>query len=213
MRPQRRSLHGRNLMRTLAGAAAAVALLSACSSPDDQEDAGGAASETTAPAVPVQAADFVGVCSGATESRASDYASSDEHKLVYFETLEDDLLEQSSRMPTDWTVQNFEDLDAFAAVDLVACAERTGATKVKTCDDYDIDETGERGTVNWHTATYDLRVFEAKTGSELASTTIRAGDKDCPMFVTFDEGELEIDEFAVPSDSELTKFLRPFVQP
>src|SRR5206468_5402583 len=85
---------------------AAALLLAACGA-----GGGGAAGSGThpsgsgAPASPLLPDDFKGVCSGATESRAADYAGSRRHKALYFETYEDELLDESSRLPSDWTAQ------------------------------------------------------------------------------------------------------------
>ena len=67
--------------------------------------------------------------------------------------------------------------------------------------------------VNWYTATYELRAYEAGTGKKLGSTTVHADGQDCPTLATFDEGQHAVDMYDSPSDEETTSFLKHVVQP
>jgi|tagenome__1003787_1003787.scaffolds.fasta_scaffold20903988_1 hypothetical protein len=157
--------------------------------------------------------DFVGVCSGATESQAAAYAKSGKHKALYFETYEDELLDESTRLPSDWTVQFDANSNAYAAVDVVGCGVRTDEKLAKRCTGYEDDDTGTKGSVNWYTGTYELSVYEANTGKKLDSTTIQADSEDCPTLATFDEGEHEISMYDSPSDEKVASFLERIIQP
>ena len=155
---------------------------------------------------------FKGVCSGASVSNASHYdQDARPHKALYFETYKDDLMDQSSTLPPDWTVLFSPDEDALKAIDVVACAKRTAAREVKVCDGYETDDKPTQNKVRWHTATYELSVREATTGRELATTTIEATDSDCPMFMTFDGDSDTVDGYASLSDSAVADFLRPHI--
>ena len=128
---------------------------------------------------------------------------------MYFATYKDDLLDQSSSLPPDWTVQFSAEGDALRAIDLVACAKRTAAREVKVCDGYESDGAATQNKVRWHTATYELSVREARTGKTLAETTVEATSTDCPMFMNFDGTSDTVDGYASPADSAVTEFLRP----
>jgi hypothetical protein len=124
---------------------------------------------------------FKGVCSGASVSTATAYDPAGKaHKALYFATYEDDLTDRSSGLPGDWTVLFSPDHDALRAIDLVVCARRTAAQEVKVCDGYKDDDKPTQNTVRWHTATYELSVREARTGKELATTTVEATDAGLP---------------------------------
>ena len=157
---------------------------------------------------------FKGVCSGASVSTATAYDPQGQtHKALYFATYEDDLLDQSSTLPPDWTVLFSPDSDALRAVDLVACARRTAAEEVKVCDGYETDGKPTQNKVRWHTATYEVSVREATTGKVLATTTMEASDTDCPMFQSFDGDSDTVDGYAGLSDTAVADFLRPHMAP
>lgn len=155
---------------------------------------------------------FKGVCSGASVSAATAYdPQAATHKALYFATYRDDLMDRSSDLPGDWTVQFSPDSDALRAIDLVVCARRTAAQQVKVCDGYRNDGRETQNRVNWHTATYELTVREARTGRELAKTTAEATSTNCPMFQNFDGDSDTVDGYASLPDSAVTDFLRPHI--
>jgi len=193
----------------------AFAVLASCGS-DSGEGAGnqnaGGASAATAQATPLFPDNFKGVCSGASVSAATAYdPAGTTHKALYFATYEDDLMDRSSSLPPDWTVQFSPEGDALRAVDLVVCGRRTAAREVKVCDGYQSRGNDTQNRVRWHTATYELSVREARTGRQLAQTTLEATDTDCPMFMSFDGDSDTVDGFASPSDSAVADFLRPHI--
>jgi hypothetical protein len=197
----------------LSAAILALAALASCG----ENEGATAGSDATGEAGTAQASllfpdSFKGVCSGASVSTATAYDPAGRaHKALYFATYEDDLMDQSSSLPGDWTVLFSPDSDALRAIDLVVCARRTAAREVKVCDGYKDDDKPTQNKVRWHTATYELSVREARTGKELATTTIEATDADCPMFWTFD-GDSDTDEgYASLSDSAVADFLKPHI--
>ncbi|MFL6089277.1 MAG: hypothetical protein ACJ71Z_03960 [Aeromicrobium sp.] len=157
---------------------------------------------------------FKGVCSGAGVAAATAFeASAKTHKALLFQTYEDDLQDQSHRLPAAWTVQFSPDKDALTAIDVVICAKRTEAKLVKTCDGYKSDGKATKNKVRWHTATYRVSAHEAKTGKQLAAKTLDATDETCPMFQTFDGSNETVDGYSTLSDETLTEFAKPFAQP
>lgn len=153
---------------------------------------------------------FKGVCSGAPVSAAAAYDPAGRaHKALYFATYKDGLIDRSSSLPNDWTVTFSASSDALRAVDLVVCARRTAARQLKVCDGYQSNGRPTRNQVRWHSATYELSVREARTGRELAKTTVEATDSTCPMFQTFESDSETVDGYASPSDTAVADFLRP----
>lgn len=175
-------------------------------------DAKGGAGGAVAQAGQLFPDNFKGVCSGASVAAATAYdAKAAAHKALYFETYKDDFSDRSSSLPGDWTVQYSPNGDPFKAIDLVACARRTAAQEVKICDKYKTNGSETRNKVRWHTATYELSVFEAKTGKKLGTTTLQATDAECPMFENFSGTSDTIDDYASPSDSAVADVLRPYM--
>jgi hypothetical protein len=198
----------------LPAVAIALAALTACGG--DAGTAGGGDAAGGADAAPVAGMlfpdNFKGVCSGATVSAATAFDPAGKaHKALYFATYEDDLLDQSSSLPGDWTVQWSQEGNALTAIDLVACARRTAAKEVRVCDGYENDGKPTQNKVRWHTATYEVSVREATTGKVLATTSMEATDTDCPMFQTFDSDTETVDGYAGLSDTAVADFLRPHI--
>ena len=190
--------------------------LGSCGGSDDggSDNGGSTGDDTNAVETPLFPDDFEPVCQGATVSKATPYdAAAAGHKALYFATYEDSLLDQSTELPADWSVTFSDTGDALQAVDLVACAVRSAEQLVRTCTGYQDDGKDTGNEVRWHTATYDVSVREATTGTVLDEATIEAGDKDCPSLVMFDEGEKSVDQYASVPKEKVVALLRPFVQP
>lgn len=195
--------------------------LGSCGGSDDGGSGGDGGSnddptsaDTTAVETPLLPDDFEAVCQGATVSKATPYdEAATTHKALYFATFEDTLLDQSTDLPADWTVTFTATGNPLQAVDLVACVVRSAEKLVRTCTGYQDDGQDTGNEVRWYTATYDVSVREATTGTALTETTIEATDKDCPSFVMFDEGETTADQYASVPKEKVISLLRPFVQP
>ena len=200
---------------TFPAALLALAALASCGGDGGNNagsDANGGTGVATAQASQLFPDNFKGVCSGAPVSTATAYVpAAAAHKALYFATFQDDLIDRSSSLPTDWTVLFSANGDALRAVDLVVCARRTAAREVKVCDGYRNHGSPTQNRVRWHSATYQLSVREAMTGRQLATTTVEATDSACPMFMNFDNDTDTIDGYASPSDSAVADFLRPHI--
>ena len=195
----------------------AIAALASCGE-DGGDNTGSVANGAAgAPAATAQGSqlfpdNFKGVCSGASVSTATAYdRGAATHKALYFHTYRDDFTDRSSSLPGDWTVAWSPSGDALRAIDLVVCARRTAARQVKVCDGYRTDGRETQNRVRWHEATYELTVREARTGRQLAQTTVEATDSDCPMFQNFDGTSDTVDGYASVSDSAVADFLRPHI--
>ena len=193
----------------------AVFTLGACAE-DKGGTSGGAAKDgaeaQTAQATPLFPDDFKGVCSGASVAAAAAYDSAAAtHKALHFASYKDDFTDRSSALPGDWTVQWSPDGDALKAIDLVVCARRTAAREVKVCDGYKDDDKPTQNKVRWHTATYELTVWEAATGKKLAQSTAEATSSTCPMFMSFDGDSETVDAYASLADTVVADFLRPHI--
>lgn len=197
-------------------AAAALTLAACGDEAGGDADAGtdteaGSGDTAAAPGKKLFASDFKGVCSGATVSAATAYdPEAESHKALMFETWKnDDLIERSSSLPDDWTVQFSAEEDMYKQIDLVLCAKRTSAEKVKTCDGYQTDGKETDNKVNWHTATYDLTLVEATTGKTIAESTVSADSDRCPMFQSFESTSDVVDGYARPADTAIADFMKP----
>ena len=199
----------------ITAAFAALAALGSCGKNDAAGGGGSATGGTalqTAQASQLFPDNFKGVCSGASVSAATAYdPQAKVHKALYFATYKDDLMDQSSSLPGDWTVQFSPTGDALKAVDTVVCAKRTAAREVKLCDGYKDNDKPTQNKVRWHTATYELSVWQATTGKKLAQTTAEATSSVCPMFMSFDNDSDTVDAYASLSDSVVADFLRPYI--
>lgn len=198
----------------------AIAALGACaedksSSAGSDASAGakGAAGTQTAQPTQLFPDDFKGVCSGASVATSTAYdPAAAQHKALHFATYKDDFTDRSSSLPGDWTVQWSPEGDALKAIDLVVCARRTAAQEVKVCDGYKDDDKPTQNKVRWHTATYELSLWEARTGKKLGATTAEATSTSCPMFMSFDGDSETVDAYASLSDTVVTDFLKPHIK-
>ena len=58
--------------------------------------------------------------------------------------------------------------------------------------------------------TYEVSLREALTGAEVAATTVVANDGECPMYVTFTEGESSVEHDSF-DDEAIQAFVEPYV--
>jgi hypothetical protein len=197
--------------------AAVLALsLGGCGGSDDGDSDGGdrSGADPDAADTPLFPDDFKPVCEGATVSTATAYdQAAASHKALYFATYEDSLIDQSSNLPKDWTVLFSASGNALQGIDLVACSVRTAEKLAQTCTGYEDDGKETGNEVRWHTATYEVSVREATTGTVLKQETIEATDESCPSLVMFDEGETTVDQYDDVPDEKIVALLKPFVQP
>jgi hypothetical protein len=211
-------------LRSLGLVVAVAGLVAACGGSSSGGSApiaagGGSTAPVATPtdtAAPLFDSDFESVCQGATQSRATAYdKKAATHKAFYFETYQEDLLNQSDTdLPADWTVQySATDPTAFTAIDLVGCGVRTSSKLLKTCTGYKDNDGNDLGKVELYSAEYTLSVHEATTGKTLSSTTVSSDSADCPTFESFDEGEKVVKEYDnIPKD-KVVAALKPFIQP
>lgn len=198
-------------------AALVVAALAACGDKGAGAGNGASSGNAATPEVAVGSVlfpdNFKGVCSGASVSRAAAYdPAAPTHKALYFTTYRDDFTDRSSSLPQDWTIQWSPNGDALQGIDLVVCARRTAARQVRVCEGYQNHGNPTRNRVNWHSATYELSVREARTGRQLGQTaTVEANSQDCPMFQTFHSDDEVVDAYASLPDSAVADFLRPHI--
>jgi hypothetical protein len=195
-----------------------IALVAGCSSSGSDTTAaggGGGAPGATTPPAKLFDTDFKGVCQGATVSkaRAYDKTAKTGHKVLYFKTYKDDLVEGLTEMPSDWKVTFDANSDAYAATDLVVCARRTADTFVKDCTGYTDHDKATNNVAKLHTATWTVTAHEATTGNALGTTTLQGTDASCPMFMTFDDDNQSVDYYVEPSSDQVVAFIKPFAQP
>jgi hypothetical protein len=177
----------------------------------------GGVSTTPTRATPLFADDFSPVCEGATVKAATPYDKSGTtgHKAVYLETYKDgNLVDSSTELPDDWTVQFTATGNAYAAIDVVICAKRTAQTFATNCDGYTVDDKPDALVVKMYTATYTVSAFEATTGKQLGTAQLAATDGTCPLSeFNVAKGTTTMNDYATPSKDQIVAFAKPFVQP
>ena len=95
---------------------------------------------------------------------------------------------------------------------MVACLNRTASELVETCTDYEDQEDDIQFAIELHDATYAVALYSAKSGEELAVTTLMVRSGDCPIFAVFETAKPTRVDYADPED-QLAEFVRPFVAP
>ncbi|MFL0242569.1 hypothetical protein [Mycobacterium sp. SMC-17] len=193
---------------------AGTAFLGACSSVDAAKPTS-TLRTTTAPApAKLTSADFMAVCQGATQSRAASYRPDTKfHKTILFTPLGHDLVEDTSTLPSDWTVQFDADRNTYAAIDTVVCVETKTEQSVKECTGYQDNGHSTANKVDLRTTVYAVSVRAAATGTELGSTELSDSDTTCPMFMSFDDDTQTKTYNVPPPKDDLIAFVKPFVQP
>lgn len=201
-------------MRRFAVVLAVAAMLSgACGGGgDDDTGAGSEAGAVDTPAaetsMPVYFGDFEQVCGGGTVAGAAEYSKGPGiHPLIVFEG-EDPVYEyRSLTLPEGWQ----SDL-AAQTTELVACLDRVSEKKVNTCTDYESDDAEEPFDVEVYAATWDITLYAATTGEEVASGQIKADSKNCPYLVFFDEDE-EVQREYSDMSAQVRSFVKEYVAP
>lgn len=154
----------------------------------------GDATEGADEELPLFLADFDRVCTTQVgypgASRHADTPAP--HPVALFEEHRDDgdFLETSRDLPAGWGVEqdtDFEDNSELAAVQLVACLEQLTATPNGTQCEFDSEGTPR--TLELVDGTFELRVYAATTGEQLAAVPLEASGTECPMFVSMREGD------------------------
>ncbi len=197
----------------LLGAVAIGLLVAGCGSSSDTPASGGGGAGGAKPVDRVLFdSDFEGVCSGAPQAAAAAYdkAATGIHPVLGFgsSTLNSDannLLPLT--IPEGFTRRWAEGKNNLAEVQLVVCAKRIKDTEVQECDGYQKDGKDTGQVVTLHNASYEVKVFAAKTGEEIAAKTIDATSDECPSFVVSDTKDY------YPSvDEAVVTFVQPIVK-
>lgn len=179
-------------------------LMGACGGDDNGGEGGGArAAGDPAPPLPTDPAllgttDFEQVCGGGTVSLAEPYdkSASGIHPVLVFEGQDPEYEYVSLTLPEGWQASALE----YANTQLVACLNRVDETRLKVCEDYESDDFPEPFDVELYGATWEVTLYEANTGEQVASGEITADDKECPILVFHDEDEDPQREYADQSD-------------
>lgn len=201
-------------MRRLMVLATVSMLFAACGGGGDEPaaetDAGtgeSPAAEVSVPTV-LTASEFEQVCGGGTVAGAAEYSKGPGiHPLFVFEGEDPEYDYRSLTLPEGWQ----PDL-APETTELVACLDRVREEKIKTCTDYESDDAEEPFDVEVYGATWDITLYAATTGEEVASGTVEANDKECPFLVFFDEDEDVQREYSDVSD-QVRGFVKDHVAP
>ena len=99
---------------------------------------------------------------------------------------------------------------ALAEIELVACVQQTGERVTEECTGYQDDGVDTGNVVELMEVDYAISLREASTGREVAETSMTMLDDECPMFVSFPEGERTTRWRSFDADA-LSAFLEPHV--
>ncbi|BBX85102.1 hypothetical protein [Mycolicibacterium aubagnense] len=199
---------------TIAVAGIGLTYLAACSRVDAAKPLPTLTTSTSPPAAAkLTSADFMSVCQGATQSRATGYnPDALSHKTILFIPLNHGLVEDTSTLPSDWTVQFDANRDTYAAIDTVVCVETKDEQSVKECTGYEDNGHSTANKVDLRATTYTITVRVATTGKELATTELSGTDTTCPMFMSFDDDTQTKPYNVPPPKDDLIAFIKQFVQ-
>jgi hypothetical protein len=176
--------------------------------PPANSAAPGDASSPTAP-VFLLSSDYEQVCGGGTISQAAPYEKGPGlHPLIVFEGEDPEYEYMSLTLPEGWQSQEV----SIDNTELVACLDRTSEKKDMVCPGYESDDFPEPFDVELFSATWNVTLYAANTGEEVASGEISAADKDCPFIVFYEESEDVQREYADVSD-QLRGFVKKYVSP
>ena len=197
--------------RTIAVTVMVMMLVGACGGGDDDSAANAEGGSTSlAPASQHFDSDLAQVCRGTGVDWATPYdpATTGAHKVVVFQGPDETDVTPVATGNAEWDVVFDSATDAYAAVELVACAVRTSDELTQTCTGYKNDDGTDSGnTVEYLSATFEVTLRAATTAAVVDQTTIEAEADGCPMLVYFDEGESTKTEYAnVDADA----FLLPY---
>ena len=186
---------------------ALVFILAAC---------GGGKPEASPTDEPLTIWEYEKVCRQGTVEEATVYEASAEtvHPILIFQRDSADTNSYNSvsntilELPETWMVDYEGDA---TTVELVVCVTRAPGEFVESCE-YEDEKDGSAFILNTHNASYDVRVFAATSGEEIANTTIEVEYGECPMFYMFSD-EQEEDTFAYLDGAKLQSFLTQYVEP
>jgi hypothetical protein len=136
------------------------------------------------------------------------------HPIALFEEYrdEDNYLETSRTLPAAWVITqdaDYEDNTELARVELVGCADLVVETPTGTMCTFDAD--GEEISLELVDATYEVAVYEATTGEQVASERVQASRTTCPAIVSYTEGQTQL--VNDPTDDQIINVLKPVVDP
>ncbi len=141
------------------------------------------------------------VCKGKGLSTAAAYTGASPHRIkLYTPSLQPGAYISSSLYFKDQTWQS--DYKNEAATQLVGCFSRSSNQKIKTCE-------FEGKSIDLYSVTYQLTIYEAKTGKKLATKTVKSTDTACPYFATYDKNDPKI--YAEPDLAQTTAAVQPYV--
>jgi hypothetical protein len=135
------------------------------------------------------------------------------HPAVILEDAfeDDDLyIPYSPDLPAGWVVQedsNFEDNSELAPTQLVVCIDRVAAAPTGTQCEFDSD--GTKVSLELTNGTFDVRVYEAKSGKPVGTASLSTNQTECPSFVTFKKGDTQW--FASLDADTVTNALKQYI--
>jgi hypothetical protein len=159
--------------------------------------------------------DFLGACDGVGFAGAAAYEPTPGviHPVVVLAGQGTEMYGRTGAVREAWTrAWATENTRAMSEIQLVLCAEKQSSTKVQDCTGYQVDGVDTDHVVHLNEVVYAVSLHVAQTGAELASTSITARDDECPMLVSFSDGETTAEQDSF-DDLAVQAFVEPYVAP
>jgi hypothetical protein len=201
----------------IAAVALVAAIVSGCSSDGSTSVANADHSVPVGSSAPTDIfdTDFVGACDGVGIDHATSFSQTPGviHPVLVLAGEGTEMYARTTAVRDAWSrTWTPEKPRALGEIELVVCAERTSAAKVEDCTGYEVDGAVTDNTVHLNEVVYEVSLHEARTGNQLAATTITARDESCPMFASFGEGESTVEHYSF-DDAAIQRFVEPYVMP
>jgi hypothetical protein len=185
-----------------------VIQLTACSS-----DKGSTSSSSGSPvAIPLSTSSYAQVCNGAGLSEAVAYSKSPGVHPLILMNRDSDQSSFNEKTPSDGFPKSWQ-ISYKNAKDgqLVTCITTAKRELKKKCDFPASKPDQIKHVLEMYNTTYDVTLYEAKTGKKIASKSIVAKADECPMFHMFKKTE-EVDKEDGNYEQALINFVKPHVQ-
>jgi len=167
---------------------------------------GGIKSDTLSAKTAESIADYAALCDRGKITNAADFGTKP-HKIVPFQSsaLSEENYTESIMSFKDktWEAESSD----LTGVQLVACMKRTSPTVSKKCDL--INDKKQNVSIDYYSVTYQLTVYEAKTGKSRLSATVPGPADKCPYSVLYNPNDPKI--YADPDKASFESAITPLM--
>lgn len=163
--------------------------------------------DSSTTATSIFASDFTDVCNGVPQAKAAAYTETvGIHPTLLFdrESTTASYYQKSFTLPEAWE----KPWEEVAQTELVVCVTTLPKDMVESCP-FDGETSGSSYTLNNYAADYDVALYSAQDGKQLATTTLSLPAEECPSFYYFTNS---VENNYPDYKQSLVDFLKPYVQ-